>query len=130
MKDKQELYHTMNIMVADILLTYGFELLTYTHIVREDGKHSKEFWFSSTCSDCEYPAEQVAYYATKGADELTERDPDHPILWMRSALMNRNQLVEIIKAAPRMVEISNGSRRALIAENATDETKRKIAAML
>ena len=133
----------MNIMVADILLTYGFKLQTFTSIVRADGKESKEFWFDSKSPDCQVPmtplnrerkqwsqADYVSHYATKGSDELSAIDPEHPLLWMRAALMNRNQLIEIIKKAPRMVEITNGSRRALIAENASEETKRKIAAML
>lgn len=133
----------MNIMVADILLTYGFKLQTFTSIVRADGKESKEFWFDSKSPDCQVPmtplnrkrkhwsqADYVSHYATKGSDELRVIDPEHPLLWMRAALMNRNQLIEIIKKAPRMVEITNGSRRALIAENASEETKRKIAAML
>ena len=133
----------MNIMVADILITYGFKLVTFTSIIRSDGKESKEFWFDAKSPDCQVPftpldrerkhwsqAEYVAHYATKGSDELKAIDPEHPLLWMRAAMMNRNQLIEIIKNAPRMVEITNGSRRALIAENASEETKRKIAAML
>lgn len=124
------MYHTMNIMVSTILLSYGFKLITYTHITRQDGKESKEFWFESNSPHCEFTAEKVAHYATKGADELKGKDAEHPILWMRAGLMNRNQIVEIIKKAPRMVEISNGPRRALIAADASDEAKRKIAAML
>jgi hypothetical protein len=133
----------MNIMVADILLTYGFELQTFTSIIRADGKESKQFWFSANCPDCRVPitpldrdrkgwsqADYVSHYATKGADELKAIDPEHPLLWMRAALMNRNQLIDIIKNAPRMIEIKNGERTALIAENASPETKRKIAAML
>ena len=130
-------------MVADILLTYGFKLMTFTSIVRADGKESKEFWFEARSPECQVPmtpldrdrkhwsqADYVSHYATKGAADLKAIDPEHPLLWMRAAIMNRNQLVEIIKNAPRMVEITNGSRRALIAENASEETKRKIAAML
>lgn len=130
MNDKTAMYHTMNIMVATILLSYGFKLITYTHITRQDGKESKDFWFEANSSNCEFTAEQVANYATKNADELKSKDSEHPLLWMRAALMNRNQLVEIIKKAPRMVEITNGPRRALIAADASDEAKRKIAAML
>lgn len=120
----------MNIMVADILLTYGFKLETFTHIVRTDGKQSKEFWFSDASDKCEYNAQQVAEYATTKHEELESKDKEHPILWMRAALMNRNQLVEIIKQSPRMVEISGSKGKALIAETASEETKRQIAAML
>lgn len=117
-------------MVADILLTYGFELVTFTHVLRSDGKEAKEFWFNSTSEKCEFKAAKVADYATKDFEKLEALDKEHPILWMRAALMNRNQLVGIVKSAPRMVEIKNNGRSALIAENASDEVKRQIAAML
>lgn len=130
MTDRQSLFHTMNVMVSTILMSYGFKLVTYTHIVRKDGKESKCFWFDASSPSCEFSAEQVANYATKDADELIEKDAEHPILWMRAVLMNRNQLIEIIKKAPKMVEITNGSRRALIAADASDEAKRQIASLL
>ena len=131
MNQNQKLFHTMNIMVADILLTYGFKLETFTHVVRADGKESKVFWFSGTSSACAFDAQTVAEYATTKHDELEAKDKEHPILWMRAALMNRNQLVEIIKKAPRMVEINNsGGRKVLISESASEETKRQIAEMI
>lgn len=120
----------MNIMVADILLTYGFELVTFTHVVRTDGKEAKEFWFNSRSDKCEFAASKVADYATKDFAKLEAIDKEHPVLWMRAALMNRNQLVSIIKAAPRMIEIKNNGRSALIAETASDEVKKQIASML
>jgi hypothetical protein len=116
--------------VADILLTYGFELVTFTHIVRSDGKQSKQFWFSSDSKECAMDAQEVADFATTKHEQLTATDKEHPILWMRAALMNRNQLVEIIKQSPRMIEITNGGRKCLIAESASEETKRQVAEML
>jgi hypothetical protein len=127
---QQKLFHTMNLMVADILLTYGFELVTFTHIVRSDGKQSKQFWFSSDSKECAMDAQQVADFATTKHEQLAATDKEHPILWMRAALMNRNQLVEIIKQSPRMIEITNGGRKCLIAESASEETKRQVAEML
>ena len=130
MKDKQELYHTMNIMVASVLWTYGFKLITYTHIVRADGKESKEFWFDSKSPELDMSAETAANYLTKDADILKEKNPEHPLLWMRGALMNRGEIIGIIKKAPRMIEIRNGDRSALIAETASEEAKRQIAELL
>lgn len=130
MKPNQKLFHTMNLMVADILLTYGFELVTFTHIVRADGKQSKEFWFNATSDKCEFDAERVAAFVTTKHEELEKTNKEHPLLWMRAALVNRNQLLQIIKDAPRMVEVTNGSRRVLISENASAETRRQIAEML
>lgn len=127
---KQELFSTQNLSVASVLMTCGFKMVTFTHIVRSDGKESKEFWFDSSSESFPYKAEQVAYYVTKGHQDLYRTAPEHPVLWMRGALTNRNTLIEIVKNAPRMVEIRNGNRRALISADATEETKRQIAAML
>jgi hypothetical protein len=130
MESKQEMFPTMNLSVASILMTYGFKLITFTHILRHDGKESKEFWFEGQSSSCPMKAEEVAFYATKGAEILREKDAESPILWMRGVMTNRSTLIEIIKTAPRMIEISNGSRKALIAETASEETRRQVAAML
>jgi len=127
---KQELYSTQNLSVASVLLTHGFKMVTFTHIVRADGKQSKEFWFEASTPLCKYKANEVAYYVTKGFEDLQKTAPEDPVLWMRGALTNRNTLVEIVKTAPRMVEIRNGNRRALISADATEETKRQIAEML
>lgn len=130
MNQRQELYHTTNLSVASILITCGFKLITFTHIIRDDGKESKEFWFEGQSATCTMKAEEVAFYATKGAEALREKDAESPVLWMRGVLTNRGTLIEIIKKAPRMVEISNGTRKALIAETASEETRRQVAAML
>lgn len=127
---KQELFSTQNLSVASALLTHGFKMVTFTHIIRSDGKASKEFWFEASSKDCDYKAEQVAFYITKGSEELRAIRPQDPVLWMRGVLTNRNTIIDIVKNAPRMVEIRNGNRRALISADATDETKRQIAAML
>ena len=120
----------MNLSVASILMTYGFKFVTFTHIIRADGRESKEFWFEAQSPECPLKAGEVAYYATKGHEDMLSKDKESPVLWMRGALMNRSTLVEIVKTSPRMVEISNGSRKALIAETASEETKRQVAAML
>ena len=130
MNGKEEWYHTMNIMVTSILMAYEFEMITYTHILRKDGKESKEFWFKAKSPDCEFSAEKVAFYATKGAEELMGIDPKHPILKMRKALLKRGDAVGIIKSAVRLIEVVNGDRRTLIPENASEETKRQIAELL
>ena len=130
MNERQEYFHTMNLMVASVLMTHGFKFITFTHIVRSDGKESKEFWFEGRSEHCTLSAEEVAFYATKGADVLKDKDAEHPILWMRGVLENRTSLIDIIKNTPRMIEISNRGRKALIAETATEETRRRIADML
>ena len=130
MNKTQKLYHTLNLTVADILLTLGFKLETFTHIVRSDNKESKEFWFAAESDKCEFQADKVAHYATKGARELEAINPEHPILWIKAALENRNQLIDIIKKSPRMVTIYNGEKTALIAETASAETRRQVAELL
>lgn len=130
MEQRQELFHTMNIMVASVLMTYGFKLITYTHILRSDGKESKEFWFNNKSSDCDMSAADAANYLTKEVEKLKAKNPEHPLLWMRGALLNRGEIVGIVKKTPRMIQIRNGDRSALIAENASEETKRQIAELL
>lgn len=130
MKQKQELFHTMNLMVFSMLLSYGFKLIGYTKIIRADGKISNDFWFEGSCENCEFSAEKVAYYATTGTEELRKKSPDHPILWMKNALLYRNDGVGIIKNAEPLVEIRKGERTALVPASASEETKRKISEML
>jgi hypothetical protein len=130
MENKQELYHTQNVMVANALITYGFRFVTFTHVVRHDGKQSKEFWFETKSPDCEFSAELAGHYLTKGHEDLAKIDKNHPLLWLRAFAQNRGDLISIIKNAPRMIEIRNGDRSALISENASPETRRKIAALL
>lgn len=120
----------MNLMVFSMLQAYGFKFIGYSKIIRADGKISNDFWFEASCDNCEFNAEKVAFYATNGTEELRKKSPDHPILWMKNALLYRNDGVAIIKNAEPLVEVRKGDRSALVPASASDETKRKISEML
>jgi len=130
-KMTQELFHTMNIKVAAALATMGFEANTppVTRIVREDGNESVIFWFEAT-NDRGEKAMTIAHGMTKGGESLNEADPENIINYLRCFAANRDEMIGLIKNTPRQVEIKNGGRKMLLSENASDETKRKSAAML
>lgn len=129
MNEKQELFHTINLKVATALLTLGFEKVTISKIVRADGKESVVFWFNAANADG-LRADTVLDGMTRGGDALAEKDPENPINYMRVFAHNRDELVADIHKTPRMVEVAKDGRRVLIAETASEETKRKIAEML
>ena len=128
--NKMEMFHTMNLMVFSILKSYGFNYIGYAKVIRADKKVSNDFWFEASCANCEFSAEKVAYYATLGTEELRKLNPDHPILWMKNALLYRNDGVGIIKNTETLVEVKNGTRSALVPASASKETRRKISEML
>lgn len=127
----QELFHTMNIKVAAALATMGFEASSppVTRIVREDGIESTLFWFEGS-NDRGEKAMDIANWMTKGGDALNKSDPENVINYMRCFAQNRDEMVGLIKNAPRQIEVKNGGRKMLLSENASDETKRKSAAIL
>jgi hypothetical protein len=49
---------------------------------------------------------------------------------MRTALFNRDELVDLIRNTPRDVVIERNGRRIAIRETASEETKKKFAALL
>jgi hypothetical protein len=67
---------------------------------------------------------------TKGGESLNESDPENIINYLRCFAANRDEMIGLIKNTPRQVEVKNGGRKMLLSENASDETKRKSAAML
>ena len=146
MNAKQELFYTANMKVANALLTLGFVKLTTSRVTRGDGRESTEFWFDSSNAEGQ-SAQQIHHWMTKAGDDLIASEPERElveqltpaqeilfqkavVVYLRNFAGNRDELISDIKNTPRMVEITNGTRSALIAENASDETKRKVAAML
>jgi hypothetical protein len=144
MNEKQEWFNTMNLKAATSIATLGVEKRATCRVVRADGKESTVFWFGE--SKGEIPsAEHINHWTTKGHLEIEDAESllmsqlnkDQRQLFYKAVCYylycsshTRDNLISEIKQIPRMIEITNGSRRALIAENASDETKRKIASML
>jgi len=127
--DARELFHTTNLKTATALVTLGFEKQKTSVIVRMDGKESMVFWFTPRNAEG-LNAIDVFNGMTKGGEALTKSDPENIVNYLRTYAANRDELVSEIRTIPRMIEIRNGDRSALIREDATDEQKRAIAKLL
>jgi len=126
---KQELFYTSNIKVATALLTLGFTKETITRTKRSDGKESVVFWFDSTAPDGT-KAEKVMHAMTKGAADLAKKDPENPLCYLYAYANNRDEIIRDVHSTPRMIEIEKDGRKVAICETASEETRRKIAAMI
>jgi hypothetical protein len=127
--NKQKLFHTTNLKAATALLTLGFEKLAISRMVRRDGKESIVYWFDATNAEG-MPANLVYDGMTTGGEKLMQSDPESPINYMRCFAANRDELVNDIKATPRMVEIERDGRKIAVSENASAEVKKQIASMI
>ena len=127
-----QLFHTSNLKLAASLATLGFELheSPVTRQVRNDGNESTVFWFKATHPQTGESAFEVFQNFTKRADFFTESNPEHPLNYMRAVLHNRDEFVDLIRNTPRDVVIERNGRRIAIRETASDETKKKFAALL
>lgn len=127
--DRTELFHTPNVKAATALLTLGFEKVAISKIRRTDGKDSIVFWFKGKNAAGE-SASAVHHGMTKGGEALMKSDPEHVVNYLRCYAHNRDELIADIHKTPRMVVVEHNGRKAAISENASEETKRKIAEML
>jgi hypothetical protein len=73
---------------------------------------------------------QVLRGMTKDAESLAMSDPENPINYMRCALANRDELIALIRKAPRHIVIERNGRRVAIREDASEEQRKQIADML
>lgn len=124
----QEMFYTSNLKVASALLTLGFEPLKppITHAVRADQKSTVVFWFHPENHEG-VSATSVMHGMTKGADELSE---DDPINYMRCVLANRDELVGIVKNAPKHVIITRNGRKCAIRDDTSEEARNKLYTIL
>ena len=124
-----ELFHTSNLKTATALVTLGFEKKSTSIIIRTDGRESMVFWFNPKNADG-LSAVSVYHGMTKGGEDLAKSDPENIVNYLRTYAANRDELVNEIRSTPRMVEVRNGEKSALIREDATDEQKRALAKLL
>lgn len=127
--NQQELFHTANLKAACALLTLGFKKETWTRTVRADGQESTIYWFASRNAEG-LSAEAVHDGMTKGGDSLAMTDPENVINYLRAFAANRDELIKDIRSTPKLVVIEANGRTFALPENASDETKRKFAAIL
>lgn len=123
--DREQYFYTPNLKVAAAMVTMGFlpkMPCPITRTVRSDGRESTVFWLDAV-NDKGQRAEDVFAGMTKGGEALNESDPENPINYMRSALANRDVLVDWIRNTPRRIEVEIKGKRLLIREDATNADK-------
>ena len=123
---------TSNIKAAAALMTMGFEVKESSPCVRvhrEDGKETSSYWFKEAGPNG-LKASKVIHWMTKGHKELEDSDPEHPINYIRAAFANRETAIDMHKSTPRLLEIKRNGKQLFISENASEETKRKFAALM
>lgn len=125
----QKLFYTTNLKAATALLTMGFKKVALTRMVRRDGKESIVYWFDAI-NDEGTQANVIYEGMTTGGDALMKKDPGSVVNYMRCFASNRDELIADIKATPRMAIIEKDGKKIAISENATEATKKAIAAMI
>lgn len=125
----KQLFYTTNIKVATALVTLGFEKTSISKTRRADGKESIVFWFEPENADG-MDAAAVMDGMTKGGRKLSKDDPENPINYMREFAFNRDELISDIKNTPRMIVMKIGGHDVMISENASPETRAKMAEMI
>ncbi len=130
--DQIELFHTSNLKLATALVTLGFELneAPVTRQVRSDGNETTVFWFKATHPDNGQSAFEHFQNFTKRSEFFAESNPEHPLNYMRAYADNRDELIDLIRNTPRDVVIERNGRRIAIRETASEETRKKFAALL
>lgn len=127
-----ELFHTSNLKLATALVTLGFELheAPVTRQVRSDGNETTVFWFNASHPDNGQSAFDIFQNFTKRSEFFAESNPEHPLNYMRAFADNRDELIDLIRNTPRDVVIERNGRRIAIRETASEDTRKKFAALL
>ena len=127
-----ELFHTSNLKLATALVTLGFELneAPVTRQVRSDGNETTVFWFKGSHPENGQSAFEVFQNFTKRSEFFAESHPEHPLNYMRAFADNRDELIDLLRNTPRDVVIERNGRRIAIRETASEETRKKFAALL
>jgi hypothetical protein len=129
---QEEFVWTANLKAATALATLGFGLKSpnpVTRTIRTDKKESTVFWFNST-NDRGDRAEDILLWMTKGGEELERRDPEHLVNYLRAYAANRDALVDIIRGTPRHIVIERNGKRIAVREDASEEDKKNISALI
>lgn len=125
-------FHTINLKAAVAIATLGFEpnKPAVTRIKREDGKESVVFWFKDRHPKTGKSASEVYRWMTKEAELINSKEPENPINYIRSALLNRDVYVEMIRNFEPYVELVSSGRRIAIRGDISEEDKRRFAKRL
>jgi hypothetical protein len=127
--EKTTYTYTQNIKAAAALMTLGFkfkEASPCVRVHREDGKETSSYWFEEHGPNGTR-ASKIIHWMTRGATEIEESDPEHPVNYIRAAFANRETAIDLHKSTPRTLEIRRNGKILYLSENADDETRRKFA---
>lgn len=142
-----ELFHTTNLKTATALVTFGFEKVSTSIIVRAtDRQESMVFWFRPRTAD-DLSAQVIYHDMTKGGEALAREDYEGQLLaivpqdkhhlfykavtnYLRTYAANRDELINEIRNTPRQVEVEKGGVKASIREGASDAVKKAVSRFL
>jgi hypothetical protein len=127
------LFHTTSIKLAAALVTLGWNLYEdepVTRLVNEDKSETTRFFFHAPHPETGQSAFDIFTKFDKQAEVFNATDPDHPLNYIRAALLNRDELIGLVKRTARLVTISRNGKRIAISERADAETKKNFARFL
>jgi len=130
---EKSIFSTRDLKLAAILLTEGFQFedpsRPATRIKRESGEESTVFHFNATHPETSQQAAEIMRHVNKGEDYIAKH-PDSPLASMLAVLLNRDELLSVVKKIPRQVVFERNGKIISISENATAEDKARIAKFL
>jgi len=130
---EKSIFSTRDLKLAAILLTEGFQFedpaRPATRIKRESGEESTVFHFNATHPETSQQAAEIMRQVNKGEDYIA-KNPDSPLASMLAVLLNRDELLSVVKKIPRQVVFERNGKIISISENATAEDKARIAKFL
>jgi len=129
----KSIFSTRDLKLAAILLTEGFQFENpsrpATRIKRESGEESTVFHFNAVHPETSQPASEIMRQFAQGEDFITAQ-PASPIAAMMAVLINRAELVGVVKRLPRQIVFERKGKIISISENASAEDKARIAKFL
>ena len=130
---EKSIFSTRDLKLAAILLTEGFHFedpsRPATRIKRESGEESTVFHFLATHPETNQQAAEIMRHLNKGEDYIAKH-PESSLASMLAVLLNRDELVGVVKRIPRQIVFERKGKIISISENATAEDKARIAKFL
>lgn len=114
---------TTNLKMASCASAMGCKIRDddpITVVVSESGHRQATFWFYV---DENSKVVRDNFERPWGKLEL---EKEHPLVYIRSALENRETLLALLKQAQPMLTINRGGKTLFVSENASPELKRKV----
>lgn len=106
--------YTSNTLLAAALATVGVPLVKerpFMH-TKVDGEERVVWLFQMNSADGQY--ETKALMQAWEDDKFATANPDHPFVFAKFALLNRNRLLDVIKTSVPLVAIKRGDAICLV----------------